>query len=190
MKRIKFITVSFCILIAGTVYAHPPKPNVFDNGNVWAITAYFDESPTHTQAATQLLCFSPYVVVGTQIRGSWYSLTFPDWNGNYAQEGDQLFLHGDYAKNLGHDGMTFDITTDSQKNVAFGHWKEWRENATFGTTIAFGNSRLTRLGKKCDAKTGQQLQLLNIPPRLLLNGGIAKYPAQEGQVPLDGALLK
>ena len=190
MQILKLMTTSVLLILANTVYAHPPQPNVYDGGNAWAITGYYDESAVHIQAATQLICFSPYAVVGTQIRGSWYSLSFPDWNGNYAQEGDQLFIHGDFGGNSGHDGMIFDITTDSEKNVAFGHWKEWLEDPNFGITIAFGNATLTRLGKKCDATTGKQLQSLNIPPRLLINGGEAKYPAQKGQVPLDSALLK
>ncbi len=190
MKFLKIFTVSFCFFLANAVYAHPPQPNIFDNGNLWAITGYWDESPAHTEAATQLICFSPYVIVGTQIRGSWYSLSFPDWNGNYAQEGDQLFLHGDFGKNYGHDGMIFDIGTNSQRNMALGHWKEWFENPGFGVTVAFGNARLTRLGNKCDVINEQQLPSLNIPPRLLVNGGEARSPAQEGQVPLDSTLLK
>lgn len=49
---------------------HPaPMPNVYDGGNRWLITAYDDSSPSHNALAEQGLCFSPYSVKGTHIRG-------------------------------------------------------------------------------------------------------------------------
>src|SRR5689334_9690594 len=67
-----------------------PKPNVFDAGSRWLITAYDDTSPVHAQWATQGICFYPYAVVGTHIQGIWVSDTFPNWRGRYSQEGDKV----------------------------------------------------------------------------------------------------
>ena len=121
-------------------------PNVHDYGNRWEITAFLDNTPGHTQLATQGICFQPYAVVGTQIQGVWYSDTFPDWNGRYTQEGDHVQMHGDYARDVGHDGITFQIHS---RNRGAGHWFEWREDGAYGNTIGFGNMEINRV-HKCD----------------------------------------
>ncbi len=56
-------------------------------------------------------------------------------------------MHGGYAKDVGHDGMNWEITTSSPKNEGFGHWKEWREDGRLDITIGFVNTKLTREGK-------------------------------------------
>jgi hypothetical protein len=121
-------------------------PNVVDDGNRWEITAFLDNRIDHLQLATQGICFQPFAVVGTQIQGVWYSDTFPDWNGQYTQEGDHVQMHGDYARDVGHDGMTFQIHSHDR---GAGHWFEWREDGAFGNTIGFGNMEINRVGK-CD----------------------------------------
>ncbi|MGD8569059.1 MAG: hypothetical protein PVJ39_13305 [Gammaproteobacteria bacterium] len=176
-------------LMATAAFAHPPQPNVFDDGNYWKITAYDDSSPGHTQLASQGICFQPYAVVGTQIRGVWYSDTFPDWNGRYAQEGDQVFLHGDYAKDVGHDGMQFEIVTRSRDNLAAGHWKEWREDGSYGNTIGFANTTLTRIGK-CEIIQSGDLTKISVLPRLTVDGRIAENPGDKGQIPLESLQTK
>jgi len=37
------------LLLSTTVLANPPKPNVFDGGNKWHITGYFDSTSNHVQ---------------------------------------------------------------------------------------------------------------------------------------------
>jgi len=39
--------------------------------------------------------------VGTSIQGVWYSTSYPDWNGRYYQEGDEVKMTGDFAKDTG-----------------------------------------------------------------------------------------
>jgi len=136
------------LFTSGTVIAVPPHtPNLVNDGNRWLITFYNDSDPGQTQWATQGLCFFQVANVGTHTRYVWYSDTFPNWNGWATQEGDQIFMHGDYARNVGHDGMEWEIVTNSPKNEGAGHWKEWRENAGFGRTIGFGNAKFSRVGK-------------------------------------------
>ena len=125
----------------------PHKPDLVSDGNRWLITFYNDNASGHDRWATQGLCFFRVVDVGTHTRYVWYSDTFPDWNGWATQEGDQIFMHGDYARDVGHDGMEWEIVTDSPRNQGAGHWKEWRENGGFGRTIGFGNAKFSHVGK-------------------------------------------
>ena len=180
--------------------AAQPKPNVFDNGNRWLITGYFDCDPVHSQAATQGICFLPYQRCETcGITGAWYSDTFPDWNGRYMQEGDRVLMHGDYAANVGHDGMVIDLFAGtSPADEGAGQWTEWREvPGTFGTTIGFGNTRLRRVGR-CQLPAGTDLSKLSaaeidrlaadlsskVKPRLRRDGKPAESPIDREQVPL------
>lgn len=167
------------MIIAGQHAIAAPQPNTYDGGNRWLVTAHEDSSPTHTQLATQGICFLPYSTVGTHIRGRWYSDTFPDWNGIYTQEGDQVFLHGDYASDVGHDGLQFEIVTASAQNQGFGHWAEWREDGGYGTTVSFANAKWQRVGK-CNPQGTTPPQ-----PRALTTGGIATDPLQANQVETD-----
>jgi hypothetical protein len=173
MKRTLCLTVTTLALIASTsLHAQPPHdPDLVSDGNRWTITAYDDSSPVHTEWATQGICFYPDAFVGTQQRYIWVSDTYPDWNGRATQEGDQIFMHGDFqwpygvTKDGGHDGMEWEITTESRVNGGTGHWKEWVEDGTFGSSIGFANAKLKRVGKcKYDTaeealKAGQELEL-------------------------------
>ena len=130
---------------AATANAQPavPSPELTRGGNLWSITAFDDASPVHGQMATQNICFEFIGVVGTHNRYRWRSTTFPDWNGIASQEGDQVFMHGDYAQNVGHDAMMWSIDT---ARTGSGHWTEWRENLRFGSTIVFANATFQRIG--------------------------------------------
>lgn len=136
-----FIALTFSV----AVNAQPafPSPELTRGGNLWNITAYDDASPVHTQLATQGICFDFIGVVGTQNRYRWRSTTFPDWNGIASQEGDQVFMHGDYAQNVGHDGIHWNIDT---LKTGSGHWTEWREDPGFGNTVVFANATFQRVG--------------------------------------------
>ena len=123
------------------------KPDLTTGGNRWTITFYDDASPNHDEWATQGICFRFIGTVGTHNRYEWWSDTFPDWNGIASQEGDQIFMHGDYAGDVGHDGIEWSIVTSSAKNIGAGHWFEWREDSKFGRTIGFGNTLLNRVGR-------------------------------------------
>jgi hypothetical protein len=164
------LSVAALLLTAPLVsQALPPHyPDLVSNGNRWTITAYDDSSVVHTQWATQGICFYPAGTVGTHQRYYWVSDTFPDWNGRATQEGDQIVMHGDYANNVGHDGMQFEITTSSPKNEGYGHWHEWREDPKYGLTIGFANAKLVRVGR-CNALTHAEAIDLGTKIELRLN---------------------
>lgn len=189
-----------CIAGLPGAAAAQPKPNVFDNGNRWLITAYNDCDPVHSQWATQGICFLPYQRCSEcGITGAWYSDTFPDWNGRYFQEGDRILMHGDYAANVGHDGMFIDLFAGtSPADEGAGQWTEWREvPGTFGTTIGFANTRLRRVGR-CPLPAGTDLARMSaqeidrlaadlsakVKPRLRRDGKPAESPTDREQVPL------
>lgn len=136
--------------LAGAAQAQP-KPDVVTYGNMWTITAYNDATTNHAKLATQTLCFYSTGMVGTQLSGVWYSTTFYDWNGTWRQEGDQVFMTGDYAGDIngnavGHDGMQWELVTVEKAGEGFGHWHEWRENGSTGNVIVYANAKLKRSG--------------------------------------------
>lgn len=144
----KIIAATVSVLAIGSINAATPHyPDLVGDGNRWTITAYHDSSSVHNQWATQGLCFYYAGTQGTQQLYTWVSDTFPDWNGRAVQEGDQIFMHGDYAQDVGHDGMVWEVVTSSPKNEGYGHWKEWREDGKLGNTIGFVNAKLQRVGK-------------------------------------------
>ena len=137
------------------------QPDLVSAGNRWTITAFNDESPFHDQWATQGLCFRSIGFFGTHQRYEWWSDTFPDWNGIASQEGNEVVLHGDYAGDVGHDAVFFNVVSATPRSVGAGKWVEWREDGSFGRTIGFANALLTRVGR-CQI-TLEQAKLLPIP---------------------------
>ncbi len=150
------------LAISSTVSAHPLEPDLVQYGNEWTITAYRDASTGHDEMATQRICFVPEAAVGTHKRYRWYSTTYPDWNGRATQEGDQIVMHGDFAKDVGHDAMFWDLVTNIKRNEGAGHWVEWREDGKFGGTIVFANAKFVRIGK-CQITEGRILELKLTP---------------------------
>ncbi len=183
-------------VLAGQAAAQVPKPNVFDGGNRWLITAFDDTSPAHQQWATQGICFLPYGVSGTNVVGAWYSDTFPNWRGRYSQEGDRVLMHGNWANFGGSDGMVIELFAGtSTKDVGAGHWTEWWNFGANGTTVLFGNTRLSRVGKcplPVNYATATQAELeaysaersRSVSPRLRRDGSVADRPTDPEQVPL------
>ena len=196
-----------------TAHAVPPhKPSVDTNvgpfiGDLWSITAYDDSDPAHTQWATQNICFFATGTVGTHTAGIWYSTTFFDWNGTWRQEGDQVFMTGDYAGDLfgnavGHDGIDWEIVTADKANEGYGHWKEWRENGRFGNVIGYANTKLKRIGacpyrlpaSTTAAALGQdEIEKLILeesrkaPPRVRSDGAEVVGPMDSQIVPLSSS---
>lgn len=191
------------LLLSTTVLANPPKPNVFDGGNKWHITGYFDSTSNHVQTATQEICFLPYSVVGTSIQGVWYSTSYPDWNGRYYQEGDEVKMTGDFAKDTGHDYMTLIHTTydisGRVRGMAFKDWTEWREDGKFGRIIGWGNATMVRAGRcaypkfsndKVALENEAQKLSSSLPERLTAKGEIAQSPGQPDLEALDTYLQR
>ena len=152
----KIISASASLLLTSVVTAGPLySPDLVSDGNRWEITGYYDNAPSHIQAATQGICFYPDGVSGTHQQYLWVSDTFPDWNGRAVQEGDQIFMYGDFRDDKGHDSMTWEVVTNSPKNTGAGHWHEWLENGNFGVTVGFGNALLQRVGR-CDIEKPEE----------------------------------
>lgn len=195
------LTALASLALAHPAFAGPPyAPNVVTGGNYWSITAFDDSATTHTQWATQNICFFQLGNTGTHMHGIWYSTTFYDWNGRWRQEGDQIFMTGDYAGDsqgnaVGHDGIQWEVVTASAKNEGFGQWQEWREDTQYGLTIGFANTKLSRIGKcplvipagtpipeieKMVFESSQQA-----PRRVTADGGEASGPFDPKQLPLQ-----
>jgi hypothetical protein len=149
MKKIA-LAVSLSALAPIAALADPPffpNPYVLSTGqpsNQWSITAFDDTAPSHTEFATQSICFNPPVPFGTNTMGTWYSLSFPDWNGLWYQEGDLVIMTGDYAADVGHDEIHFDLTAVERPTFSTGQWTEWREDGSFGLHVGKMNARLER----------------------------------------------
>ena len=189
----KKLFIAVLILVTSNIsFAYPrADPNVYDNGNLWSITFHDDDSVGHNQWATQNICFSPYTLPGagqTHIRGKWYSTTFPNWNGFYRQEGDEVKLIGNYANGVGNDGISFDIVTGQPSTVGAGHWAEWRDSGVTSPFYVFGNTLLKRIGKcKTGTSTFDETSLSrSVAPRYLLKGTVAQFPLEKDQEPLKG----
>lgn len=197
MKCIRMLTAAMVVaaLTVGMFWvpeaSAQPRPNIYDGGNRWQITFFVDSSPEHTEWATQEICFLPYTSDPTGIQGVWYALTYPDWNGRYRQEGDEVKMTGDWGKDVGHDQMTLYHTTwdapQRTKGMAFKDWTEWMEDGKFGFIIGFANTRMTRVGSCPHPKVeGVELEnrvlelSLKIPPRL------RRDSKEEAQSPGDG----
>ncbi len=183
--------------IAGSASAQP-RPNVYDGGNQWLITAYDDTSTVHARWATQTLCFMPYAAVGTSIQGVWYSTSYPNWRGRYDQEGDRVLMHGEWGNNMGHDGMVIELFAGNpDPHEGAGQWTEWVENTTYGGTVGFLNTRLRRSGKCVMPGVGDMAKVARpdleklalelsskVKPRLRRDGKPANSPTDPEQAPL------
>ena len=127
--------------------------------------------------ATQGICFLAYSRAGTHIRGIWFSDTFPNWNGRYSQEGDRVLMHGDYAQEIGHDGMMIELFAGtSRRDEGAGQWTEWRENPRAGRTVVFANARLRRVGRCPVVQVDAAEPLPLVFPRYKVNGDMAENP--------------
>lgn len=125
----------------------PYLPDFVKDGNRWSFKAYDDASPDHTTlVAAQVMCFEYAGISGNHQLYTWYSETFPGWSGNAVQEGDQIFIHGDYAQGAGHSSIQLDTLVAPTINGSAGTWQEWRHNGANGNTVNFAKTRALREG--------------------------------------------
>ena len=143
----------------------PHKPNLYylDEDkpmNVWEMTSYLDRSSKHQKKIVQQICFTaPSLAADTHWAYDWYS-SFKDWSGKARQEGDQIFMHGDYSKNTGHTSFQWEIVTQSSlkakkhQTKGFGHCVDWQNNkvGSLGNTMIFANVKFVRINtdEKCE----------------------------------------
>ena len=142
--------ITITTLFAGTslaVAAPPYQPDFVTGGNMWSFKAYDDASPDHTQlVAAQEICFEYAGISGNHQLYTWYSQTFPGWRGRAVQEGDQIFIHGDYADGAGHSSIQLETLVAPTINGSAGTWQEWRHDRANGTTVNFAKTRALRQG--------------------------------------------
>ena len=156
-KIVAALTAAMLLCLSPLANAQPPyNPNLVDGGNKWIIDAYDDSDPNHVALASPGICFEFAGVVGTHQQYTWYSDTFIGWQGTARQEGDQIFMHGVYAKGEGRDAIQVRIIIDAPRHGAVGHWQEWRHNGAYGKTVGFSNARMIRNGN-CTLTASQAL---------------------------------
>jgi hypothetical protein len=168
------------LIVASSVAAQPlNKPDLLDGGNAWQVLPYWDASFVHTKAApSHEICFVKRAIVGSQLRYIWYSYPFRGWIGRAAQEGDQVFMYGDFypRKNL-HYTMQWELVTYLPKDAnikdeGFGHWQLWSEGSLVDdaaytsayTRGGFFNVKLIRTGKRCPIIVADDKPLTELIP--------------------------
>ena len=153
-NKTKTINLSKVIFLIGTlglssyVFANPPyQPDFVKHGNKWSFKAYDDASPAHTQlVAAQDICFEYNGTSGNHQLYTWYSETFAGWSGRAVQEGDQIFIHGDFANGAGHSSIQLDTLVAPTIYGSAGTWQEWRHDSKNGSTVSFAKTRALREG--------------------------------------------
>lgn len=171
-------SVYFCLLVLiinfGTVQmtlaAQPYNPNLVTNGNLWRITGYRDAHFAHQwQTPTWNICFEivnnpsqPCYDSSGGMEQTVYQWTsnYPGWGGCAVQEGDQIFMNGNYGNGSGNDSMEWEIVTlGTGSTLGTGHWREWQDNHTYDF---FGNAKFERFGfGTCLAISGEKLYRSN-----------------------------
>lgn len=133
------------LTLSTTVHAQPPyNADLVQGGNKWFLDAYNDTDPDHNLINTVGLCFKYAGTEGTHQRYTWYSDSFKGWQGTASQEGDQIFIHGQYADGKGRDAIQVRIIIDAPRSGSVGHWQEWRHDGNYGKVIGFANARMIR----------------------------------------------
>jgi len=155
MNALAFFRMALFSLLFMTLpaMAGPPHdPDLVSAGNLWQVEAYLDASPNHLTLGQAKICFFLTGFVGTHQRYDWVAINYPAWNGRATQEGDQVFMHGDFpfvvgdVKYEGHDASEWQVISGGKKAVGGGHWQFWAELGKLGTNLAFTNVAFSRIG--------------------------------------------
>ena len=154
-----FLLISSLGLATAVSAAPPYQPDFVAKGNKWSFKAYDDASPDHTQlVAAQVICFEYNGISGNHQLYTWYSETFPGWSGRAVQEGDQIFIHGDFANGAGHSSIQLETLVAPTIYGSAGTWQEWRHEGSNGTTVSFAKTRALREGN-CSLTARQAAKL-------------------------------
>jgi len=125
---------------------------------------YDDNDPSHQPLLVipQRICFGNTVDTGTHQRSRWCSTT-KNWKGWAHQEGDQVFMHGNYQMpdgNIGSTTLQWEIVTNANADAlnagtkGYGHCVDWYSTSTsFGHTNVFANVRFIREVENCNFDT-------------------------------------
>lgn len=172
------IAVSVLLSFAQSpVFAIPPYSPDLTGGmnqqNWWTIRIYDDSSPLHADPNIKLeVCFFKTGINGSHQQYDWVSIggSTVYLDGRAVQEGDQVFMHGDFPgtngiDDIGHAALQWQLTTDFTPgpDEGFGHAQGWSEvEGSLGTTLIFANIKSKRNGP-CRHSTVKQA-LSNRPP--------------------------
>jgi hypothetical protein len=155
-------TLALTLAATAAVAAPPYSPNLTaSGGEVWRMTAFTDSDPGHAQALfggfspVADYCFFPAGVVGEHMAYRWYSLTFKGAAGTARQEGDKVWMHGDfpthihgYTLDAGHESARFELVSGPKKTKGYGEQVVWLETGRYGRPLGFVNIELVRTGKE------------------------------------------
>jgi hypothetical protein len=168
LARGSLATGALVMAFSAVVFAEPPhKPDLFQTGSLWEMRAYDDHHPAHEPLVRQRICFQKAADSGTHQRYCWYSTTKFGWKGWAHQEGDQVFMHGDYpvldSSSIGdnvysytaHTALQWEIVTNTntatvRSTKGFGHCVDWHKKPSkpnIGPTNVFANVKFIRVGK-------------------------------------------
>lgn len=151
MRHSKLLLVTAVALVislsmADTGFAQAPNNPV----GLWSLTFYNDNTPALTPMATQNICF----VAG----GTWYSTTFPAWNGRWFQKGnnaagngDRVRVLGNWASGFGNDSADLNFI---HVRLMTGSWNEWIDGFGF---FVWTQVTLTRIGNLCPPPLGPEV---------------------------------
>lgn len=150
-QKAKMAVLMGLLVVTPFSFAVPPyTPDFVTNGNRWSFKNYDDEHPDQlVLASAQIVCFERAGTLGNHMQYTFYSESFPGWRGRAVQEGDQLYMHGDYADGQGHNTIQLDslvATTPPNVNGSAGMWQEWRSDGKGGSTVKFAKTRALREG--------------------------------------------
>lgn len=136
------------LTISSVAMAQPPySPDMIKTGNMWSFKAYDDAAVDQNQlVAAQKICFEYAGVSGNHQLYTWYSATFAGWSGKAVQEGDKIYLHGDFAKGNGHSSIQMETLVEPPIHGSAGTWQEWRDDGQGGVTVSFAKTRALRTG--------------------------------------------
>lgn len=185
----KLLVASILAAASLSAYAVPPHSPYVAQGStsmLWSITFYDDTSNVHSQWATQNICFIPTGVQGSNAVGIWYSTTYQRWLGRWRQEGDQIFMIGNFWTDRGNDAMQWEITVANKEG--FGNWEEWVDDSAFGGWLAKGNTKFVNLGKcpwtPWSTSTGIAISVDDAQKMVIEQAGMAPLRVrQDGVVP-------
>lgn len=129
MKRLAIAALALLALPA-IATAKPPFPQ-----GQWEMR-FFMEKPTAGATGTQGICFNA--------DGTWYSPTFPAWDGFWYMKGNDVHMQGNYASGAGNDAIEL---TRISGTLITGYWQEWRDDYS---TLAYLTARFFYTKDVCD----------------------------------------
>lgn len=117
--RVAVATLVLALSVTGAAFAQAANNPV----GLWRFQAFDDNTPALAALGTQDICFLA--------NGTWFSTTFPNFNGHWFQKGnnaagngDRVRLLGNWADGTGNGSAEIDFV---HLNLMTGAWNEWTD---------------------------------------------------------------